>query len=212
MSFRRRILDGVNTLMDKVAADDTPLSHVDEGELQAELEARKAVHKAAPRAPADNPLARAAGGSEEALRHRRQVAEKRSARVGSARSARAQAEHAARERAFRAAKEQAAAGARRPPRSSGTSAGAGSGSRQRSTRSPLGRKDPKIAHYYKVLNLPYGADFDQVKKAYRGLVRKYHPDRHVGQPQKQKAATELTMRVTQAYNELETYLTGGRHK
>ena len=57
MSFRRKILDGVNSLMDKVAADDTPLSHVEEVELQEELERRVAMRKASSRAPADNPRA-----------------------------------------------------------------------------------------------------------------------------------------------------------
>jgi len=33
-------------------------------------------------------------------------------------------------------------------------------------------------------------------------MRKYHPDMHAGNPGKQKAATELSMRVTSAYNGL----------
>jgi curved DNA-binding protein CbpA len=45
-----------------------------------------------------------------------------------------------------------------------------------------------------------------VKSAYRKLMRKYHPDLHAGNPQKQKAATELSMRVTSAYNALSTHL------
>ena len=68
------------------------------------------------------------------------------------------------------------------------------------------RRDDKIAKYYKVLDLPYGADFEQVKASYRKLIRKYHPDLHGSTPQKQKAANELTVQVTQAYNELEAYL------
>ena len=57
-----------------------------------------------------------------------------------------------------------------------------------------------------MLDLPVGAGFDEVKAAYRKLMRKYHPDLHHQTPQKAKAATELTMQVTQAYNELEAYL------
>lgn len=68
------------------------------------------------------------------------------------------------------------------------------------------RQNDKIAKYYKVLDLPYGADFEQVKAAYRKLMKKYHPDLHGSTPQKQKAANELTVQVTQAYNELEIYL------
>jgi DnaJ-class molecular chaperone len=44
-----------------------------------------------------------------------------------------------------------------------------------------------------------------VKTAYRALMRKYHPDMHAGNPSKQKAATELSMRVTTAYNALQAY-------
>src|SRR5262249_37785520 len=53
---------------------------------------------------------------------------------------------------------------------------------------------------------PYGAPFDEVKSAYRKLMRKYHPDLHNQSPKKQKAATELSMQVTQAYNALEKWL------
>ena len=38
----------------------------------------------------------------------------------------------------------------------------------------------------------------EIKSSYRQLMRKYHPDMHAGNPQKQKAATELSMRVTTA--------------
>jgi DnaJ-class molecular chaperone len=51
-----------------------------------------------------------------------------------------------------------------------------------------------------------GADLAQVKTAYRKMMRKYHPDMHAGSPQKQKAATELSMKVTGAYNALTTHL------
>lgn len=63
-----------------------------------------------------------------------------------------------------------------------------------------------------MLDLPYGSDFDQVKAAYRKLMRKYHPDLHTQSPQKAKAATELSMQVTQAYNELEIHLGAGNNK
>ncbi|HTE50480.1 MAG TPA: J domain-containing protein [Kofleriaceae bacterium] len=74
-----------------------------------------------------------------------------------------------------------------------------------------GRQD-KIGKYYNVLDLPYGASFEQVKASYRKLMRKYHPDLHHQTPQKAKAATELTMQVTEAYNELERYLIGDPSK
>ncbi len=63
---------------------------------------------------------------------------------------------------------------------------------------------------YASLEVPYGSGFDEVKKSFRRLMRKYHPDLHVGDPVKHKTATQLTMSLTQAYNELEQHLVGGR--
>jgi DnaJ-class molecular chaperone len=53
---------------------------------------------------------------------------------------------------------------------------------------------------YAALEVPYGADFATVRKSYRALMRKYHPDRHTGSPEKQKAATELAQKLTLAYD------------
>ena len=57
-----------------------------------------------------------------------------------------------------------------------------------------------------MLDLQPGADMAQIKSSYRQLMRKYHPDMHAGNPQKQKAATELSMRVTTAYNGLVAHI------
>ncbi|HXU70337.1 MAG TPA: J domain-containing protein [Polyangia bacterium] len=73
---------------------------------------------------------------------------------------------------------------------------------------PIG--DKRLRELYSQLEVPYGAPFEDVKKSFRRLMRKYHPDLHAGNPQKQKTATQLTMSLTQAYNELEQHLTGGR--
>jgi DnaJ-domain-containing protein 1 len=70
--------------------------------------------------------------------------------------------------------------------------------------------DKRLRELYAQLEVPYGSSFEEVKKSFRRLMRKYHPDLHVGNPQKHKTATQLTMSLTQAYNELEQHLTGGR--
>jgi DnaJ-domain-containing protein 1 len=207
VSIGRRILDSVNSVMDNLAADDTPLSHVEEADLRAELQARIDGRGSSPPSPRDNPRAKWAGASAAAREARRRAAEQREARVHKERGAAEAQERAAREKAFREAQAQA----RSQSRSTGARAGSSrqSSRRRRSgARRPFGRQGDKIAEYYKVLDLPVGAPFADVKKQFRTLMRKYHPDRHVGNPKKQKAATELTMRVTQAYNELEKHLTG----
>jgi DnaJ-domain-containing protein 1 len=63
----------------------------------------------------------------------------------------------------------------------------------------------EIRRSYAALEVPYGSDFETVRKAYRTLMRKYHPDRQGGSADKQKAANELASRLTEAYRIL------GRH-
>lgn len=213
MSVGRRIIDGaksgLNSLLDRVSADDTPLSGIERDELDAELSRRVEARKAQAAAPEQNPCARWAGAGEEARRRRGEAAEAREKRIRGARAEKKKAEDAAREAAWRKLQEEArragpmpGAGSRPPPSSSSSSSSSTGGG----PRMPL-RHNDKIAKYYKVLDLPYGADFEQVKAAYRKLMKKYHPDLHGSTPQKQKAANELTVQVTQAYNELEIHLT-----
>jgi DnaJ-domain-containing protein 1 len=71
---------------------------------------------------------------------------------------------------------------------------------------PKPAKDEKIAAYYANLETPYGADLETVKKAYRNLMKQYHPDKFSGDAEKQKTATEITKRLNEAYQALEKYL------
>ena len=66
--------------------------------------------------------------------------------------------------------------------------------------------DDAIRKAYAALEVPAGSDFETVKKSYRRLMRKYHPDLHTGAPEKARAATDLTQRLTQAYKTLEKHL------
>ncbi len=60
-----------------------------------------------------------------------------------------------------------------------------------------------IRRAYAALEVPFGADFATVRKSYRILMRKYHPDRHAGSPDKQKAATEVAQKLSAAYQLIE---------
>jgi len=64
----------------------------------------------------------------------------------------------------------------------------------------------KTAQAYAALELKPGADFATVKSQYRNMMRKYHPDHHTGSPEKEKAAHELTQKLTEAYKLLEERL------
>ncbi len=62
--------------------------------------------------------------------------------------------------------------------------------------------------WYRTLELQPGADIKQVRRAYRRLLLQYHPDRFANDPDKLAAATEVTRRLTEAYNGLTRYLGG----
>jgi DnaJ-domain-containing protein 1 len=63
--------------------------------------------------------------------------------------------------------------------------------------------DQAVRRAYAALEVPPGSDFETVRKAYRRLMRKYHPDLHGGSPEAQRAATDLTQRLTEAYKLIE---------
>ncbi len=63
--------------------------------------------------------------------------------------------------------------------------------------------DSAIRKAYAALEVPPGSDFETIRKAYRRLMRKYHPDLHRGSPEAQRAATDLAQRLTEAYKLLE---------
>jgi len=66
--------------------------------------------------------------------------------------------------------------------------------------------DEAIRRAYAALEVPAGSDFEAVKRSYRRLMRKYHPDLNAGSPERQKAATDLAQRLTEAYKTLEKHL------
>ncbi len=57
-------------------------------------------------------------------------------------------------------------------------------------------QEQQLAQYYMNLELPVGAPLDDVRRAYRDMMRKYHPDKHAGDPTRHKAATELAQSLT----------------
>ena len=189
-------------------ADDDPLSNVESTALQAELAARKAA-RGSTKVPLDNPLAKLALGNPGARAQREKAAKERAGRVHRERDERETKQRQAADDAFRRMKEQAAKGGGTWSSTTTSSSGSArsSSSSTGSARSPRpGSTEAQLAEWYRVLDLQPGADMAQIKSSYRQLMRKYHPDMHAGNPQKQKAATELSMRVTTAYNGLVAHI------
>ena len=54
--------------------------------------------------------------------------------------------------------------------------------------------------YYEILNVSRDADQDEIKKAYRELARKYHPDKNPDD----KESAEKFKEATEAYEALRT--------
>lgn len=207
MSLTRRILEsarsGLSQLTSLVIVDDEPLSHIEGAALEAELAARR---KARTGKPGESRVGKLAGASAAAHAERARQAADRSRKVRGEREAREAAARRAADEAFRRIKEQAARGGGPTSGSRTNGGGGGPGGGGRPARP--GSADAQVADWYKTLNLQVGADLAEVKAAYRQLMRKYHPDMHAGNPQKQKAANELSMRVTTAYNGLQAHLNG----
>jgi DnaJ-domain-containing protein 1 len=208
VSITRRILEsaqsGLSKLTSLVIVDDEPLSYVESAALQSELTARKAARERAGKQPLDNPLAKQALATPAAKAARDKAAKERAARVHRERDEREARQRAAADEAFRRMKEQAAKGGPTYTSSSYSSSSSSTGGSARPPRP--GSVDAQVAEWYRQLDLQPGAEMSQIKSSYRQLMRKYHPDMHAGNPQRQKAATELSMRVTAAYNGLVSHL------
>jgi DnaJ like chaperone protein len=68
-----------------------------------------------------------------------------------------------------------------------------------------GRSRPSLNEAYRTLGVAPGADFDEVKKAYRRLMNQHHPDKLVskGLPEEMIAiATEKTQKIKAAYEQI----------
>ena len=68
--------------------------------------------------------------------------------------------------------------------------------------------DPQetLRRYYANLELPLGAPLQDVKSAYRRLMRRYHPDLHANNPNNAEAATQLARELRIAYEGLLNHL------
>ncbi len=80
------------------------------------------------------------------------------------------------------------------------------GPRSGATSGAGGRFPKEIRDAYAALELPLGADREAVKKAYRELLRRYHPDKHQADPARAATATDLTRQLTEAQRRLLAWL------
>ena len=76
--------------------------------------------------------------------------------------------------------------------------------------SPRRGEFAEIRRYYANLELPFGATADEVKAAYRRLMRRYHPDRHATDPARAEVANQVAQELRTAYEALLAYLGASR--
>lgn len=56
--------------------------------------------------------------------------------------------------------------------------------------------------YYEILGIAPGASKDEIKKAYRQMVKVWHPDRFPNDPELQRKGTEKVKQINEAYERL----------
>jgi len=73
------------------------------------------------------------------------------------------------------------------------------------TAQDINRKNPDSleAEYYANLEVPYGSSFNDIKKSYRTLLKKYHPDLHLNNNQDRENAEKITLKLNQAFSYFE---------
>ena len=69
-----------------------------------------------------------------------------------------------------------------------------------------GKTPPEsLRRHYETLGVPFGADYETVKRAYRDQLRRHHPDMHAADPRKQEEATGITQRIIIAFRHIKKY-------
>jgi DnaJ-domain-containing protein 1 len=72
------------------------------------------------------------------------------------------------------------------------------------------RPDESLRKDYEVLGVPFGADMETLRQSYKTLVMRYHPDKFARDPEKQKAALELTKKLNESFDRIRAKHEAGR--
>jgi DnaJ-domain-containing protein 1 len=71
-----------------------------------------------------------------------------------------------------------------------------------------GHADPALRRDYATLEVAFSAPLGDVRRSYKRLLHKYHPDRFSDDAEKQALATEVTQRLNEAFDRIERAHTG----
>jgi DnaJ-domain-containing protein 1 len=81
------------------------------------------------------------------------------------------------------------------------SAGSGGTRTRRGYRSP----PEKLRRDYERLGVPFGAPFEEVRAAYKDLIRKHHPDRHARDPEAYARATHRAQGINESLQRIKAW-------
>ena len=76
--------------------------------------------------------------------------------------------------------------------------------------SPPAMPPLKLKNDYELLEVPFGAPFSQVKKGYKKMITRYHPDKHSDNQESLDRATDLSQKINGAFRRIERYEEKGR--
>ncbi len=62
--------------------------------------------------------------------------------------------------------------------------------------------DESLRQDYANLEVPFGADIETVRKSYRSLILRYHPDKHAGDAEKHRVALEITKKINESFERI----------
>ena len=79
------------------------------------------------------------------------------------------------------------------------------GSRTRSAPRP---PNESLRQDYANLEVPFGASIEEVRRSYKTLILKYHPDKHAGDPDKQRVALEITKKINASFERIRAHHEG----
>jgi DnaJ-domain-containing protein 1 len=70
------------------------------------------------------------------------------------------------------------------------------------------RPPEELRRDYANLEVAFGASFVEVRQAHRRLLRQYHPDRFGRDARKQHLATEITQKLNESFQRIQSYARG----
>jgi DnaJ-domain-containing protein 1 len=62
---------------------------------------------------------------------------------------------------------------------------------------------------YANLEVPFGSSDQKVRESYKRLMREYHPDRHGGDAERMRIATEIAQKINGSYQRIRRFVSTG---